>query len=78
MGSVLSGYFVDIIFFKYGNMQVPSQRGLDWCIEPETDKLVKVYELKKKDVGNLCNSWKTHKDPPLGQASEYGLVVPAV
>lgn len=42
MGPVLSGYFVDIIFFKYGNMQVPFQRGLDWCIKPETAKLVKV------------------------------------
>lgn len=31
-----------ILFFKYGNMQVPSRRGLDWCIKPETNKLVKV------------------------------------
>lgn len=30
-------------FLKYGNMQVPSQRGLDWYyIQPETNKLKKV------------------------------------
>lgn len=28
--------------FKHGNMQVPSQRGLDRYIQPETNKLKKV------------------------------------
>ena len=43
MGQVLSGSFVDVIFFfKEWKHAGAFPRGLDWCLQPETDKLIRV------------------------------------
>lgn len=43
MGQVLLDCFIWMSVFKCGNMQVPSKRGLDWYVKPETNKLKKVW-----------------------------------
>lgn len=44
MGQVLSGSFVDVIFFFKEWKHVGAfPRGLDWCLQPETDKLIRVW-----------------------------------
>lgn len=43
MGQVLSGSFVDVIFFfKEWKHAGAFPRVLDWCLQPETDKLIRV------------------------------------
>lgn len=67
-----------MLFVEYWNVQVPSQKGLDWYIEPETNKLMKVSVQEKKMLAVCVTVRKfmsTHLwDNPVNMNSWYLLV----